>query len=80
MMFALCQPRLSEETQVTLILKFLCGFATSEIAAAFLSAEETIEKRLQWGRAALRQLGSLPPATVGDVADSRSGAVLRALL
>jgi RNA polymerase sigma factor (sigma-70 family) len=79
MMFALCQPRLSEETQVTLILKFLCGFATSEIAAAFLSAEETIEKRLQRGRAALRQLGSLAPAPVGDVEDSRSGAVLRAL-
>jgi RNA polymerase sigma factor (sigma-70 family) len=63
MMFALCQPQLSEETQVTLILKFLCGFASSEIAAAFLSTEETIDKRLQRGRTALRQLGSLTPAT-----------------
>jgi RNA polymerase sigma factor (sigma-70 family) len=79
MMFALCQPRLSEETQVTLILKFLCGFSSSEIAAAFLSAEETIDKRLQRGRTALRQLGSLTPATVGDAEDSRLGAVLRAL-
>lgn len=79
MMFALCQPRLTEETQVTLILKFLCGFATSEIAAAFLSTEETIEKRLQRGRAALRKLGSLSPATIDDAADSRVGAVLRAL-
>lgn len=58
MMLTVCQPQLSEETQITLILKFLCGFASSEIAAAFLSAEETIYKRLQRGRAVLRQLGS----------------------
>jgi RNA polymerase sigma factor (sigma-70 family) len=63
MMFTLCHPPLSEETQVTLILEFLCGFASSEIAAAFLCAEETIDKRLQRGRTALRQLGSLTPVT-----------------
>jgi RNA polymerase sigma factor (sigma-70 family) len=79
MMLTVCQPQLSEETQVTLILKFLCGFASSEIAAAFLCAEETIDKRLQRGRAALRQLGSLTPATVADSEDSRLGTVLRAL-
>ena len=33
MMLTVCQPQLSEETQVTLILKFLCGFASSEIVA-----------------------------------------------
>ena len=79
MMLTVCQPQLSEETQVTLILKFLCGFASSEIAAAFLSTEETIDKRLQRGRSVLRQLGSLAPATFTDSEDSRRGAVLRAL-
>ncbi len=79
MMLTVCQPQLSEETQVTLILKFLCGFACSEIAAAFLCTEETIDKRLQRGRAALRQLGSLTPAEPGGAEDSRMGAVLRAL-
>jgi len=79
MMLTLCQPQLSEETQVTLILKWLCGFASSEIAAAFLCSEETIDKRLQRGRTALRQLGSLAPATTGGPEDPRLGAVLRAL-
>jgi RNA polymerase sigma factor (sigma-70 family) len=79
MMLTVCQPQLSEETQVTLILKFLCGFASSEIAAAFLSTEETIDKRLQRGRAVLRQSSSLDPATFTDAGDSRLGAVLRAL-
>jgi RNA polymerase sigma factor (sigma-70 family) len=79
MMLTVCQPQLSEETQVTLILKFLCGFACSEIAAAFLCTEETIDKRLQRGRTALRHLGSLAPAAIADSEDSRLGAVLRAL-
>jgi RNA polymerase sigma factor (sigma-70 family) len=79
MMLTLCQPQLSDETQVTLILKFMCGFASSEIAAAFLSTDETIDKRLQRGRGVLRQLGSLVPAELADQDDSRLGVVLRAL-
>jgi RNA polymerase sigma-70 factor (ECF subfamily) len=46
MMFACCQPGLSEESQITLILKTLCGFSTSEIAKAFLTSEDTVSKRL----------------------------------
>ena len=46
MMFACCHPGISEENQVTLILKTLCGFSTTEIAKAFLTTEETISKRL----------------------------------
>ncbi len=46
MMFACCNPVISVENQVTLILKTLCGFSTSEIAKAFLTTEETISKRL----------------------------------
>jgi RNA polymerase sigma factor (sigma-70 family) len=79
MMLTVCQPQLSEDTQVTLILKFLCGFASGEIAAAFLSTEETIDKRLQRGRAVLRQMESLAPAAFAGSEDSRLGAVLRAL-
>ncbi len=79
MMLTVCQPQMSEETQVTLILKFLCGFASSEIAAAFLCSEETIDKRLQRGRSALRQMQSLAPTALANAVDSRLGAVLRAL-
>ena len=46
MMFACCHPDISEENQVTLILKTLCGFSTTEIAKAFLTSEDTISKRL----------------------------------
>lgn len=46
MMFACCHPGISEENQVTLILKTLCGFSTTEIAKAFLTSEDTISKRL----------------------------------
>ena len=37
MMFSCCQPRLSEEAQVALILHILCGFSVGEIADAFVS-------------------------------------------
>jgi len=46
MMFTCCHPEISEENQITLILKTLCGFSTSEIAKAFLTSEDTVSKRL----------------------------------
>jgi RNA polymerase sigma factor (sigma-70 family) len=46
MMFACCHPGLSVENQITLILKSLCSFSTSEAAKALLTNEETISKRL----------------------------------
>jgi RNA polymerase sigma factor (sigma-70 family) len=46
MMFACCHSDISEENQVTIILKLLCGFSTVEIAKAFLTSEDTISKRL----------------------------------
>jgi len=46
MMFACCHPDISDENQITLILKTLCGFSTAEIAKAFLTSEDTVSKRL----------------------------------
>jgi RNA polymerase sigma factor (sigma-70 family) len=46
MMFTCCHPSIGTEAQITLVLKILCGFSTAEIAKAFLTAEETIQKRL----------------------------------
>ena len=46
MMFACCHPGISDENQITLILKTLCGFSTAEIARTFLTSEETVTKRL----------------------------------
>ncbi|OYU82448.1 MAG: RNA polymerase subunit sigma [Flavobacterium sp. BFFFF2] len=46
MLFAICHPSISEESQIALALKILCGFGIDEIASAFLTNKETINKRL----------------------------------
>ncbi|TWI97090.1 RNA polymerase sigma-70 factor (ECF subfamily) [Mucilaginibacter frigoritolerans] len=46
MMFAICHPSISVEAQIGLSLRILCGFGIEEIADAFLSHKETINKRL----------------------------------
>lgn len=47
MLFAICHPSISPESQICLALRILCGLGLSEIADAFLSNKETIHKRLQ---------------------------------
>jgi RNA polymerase sigma factor (sigma-70 family) len=46
MIFACCYPEISLESQIALTLKTLCGFSIKEIAKAFVTGEETINKRL----------------------------------
>src|SRR5215469_9911420 len=45
MIFSCCNPRLSEESQIALILHILCGFSVDEIASAFASRQAAIEER-----------------------------------
>lgn len=47
MLFAVCNPLISVEGQIAMALRILCGFGIEEIAKAFLSNKETINKRLQ---------------------------------
>lgn len=54
MMFAICHPAIAAEAQIGLSLRILCGFGIGEIAAAFLSNKETINKRLTRAREKLR--------------------------
>lgn len=54
MIFAVCNPRNSKESQISLALQILCGFSVEEIANAFLTKTETIKKRLLRARAKLR--------------------------
>ncbi len=54
MMFAICHPSLSVEAQIGLSLRILCGFGIDEIATAFLSNKETINKRLFRAKEKLR--------------------------
>jgi RNA polymerase sigma factor (sigma-70 family) len=59
MMFACCHPAIPREQQVALALKTLCGFSVPEIARAFVTNEETINKRLYRAREAFRALGRI---------------------
>ncbi len=54
MMFAICHPSISTESQIGLSLSILCGFGTEEIADAFLTNKETIYKRLARAKEKLR--------------------------
>lgn len=55
MMFAVCHPAISPEAQIGLSLRILCGFGIEEIADAFLSKKETINKRLLRAKEKLRE-------------------------
>ncbi|HLZ86765.1 MAG TPA: DUF6596 domain-containing protein [Puia sp.] len=54
MLFAVCHPSLSTEAQICLALRILCGFGIDEIANAFLTNKETINKRLFRAKEKLR--------------------------
>jgi RNA polymerase sigma factor (sigma-70 family) len=54
MLFALCHPSIPTEAQIGLSLRILCGFGIDEIANAFLTNKETINKRLFRAKEKLR--------------------------
>ncbi|HEX4354782.1 MAG TPA: DUF6596 domain-containing protein, partial [Polyangiales bacterium] len=69
MMFSCCHPQLSEEAQLALILNILCGFSAAEIASAFLSTRDAIEKRIARGKKTLADAQRL-----FDLSDEQLGA------
>jgi RNA polymerase sigma factor (sigma-70 family) len=65
MLFAICTPSIASEAQIGLALRILCGFGIEQIADAFLSNKETINKRLFRAKEKLRSEKielELPPA------------------
>lgn len=54
MIFAICNPIIPAEAQIGLALKLLCGFGIAEIAEAFLTNKENINKRLLRAKEKLR--------------------------
>nr|WP_295928847.1 sigma-70 family RNA polymerase sigma factor [uncultured Dyadobacter sp.] len=79
MMFAICHPSIPVEAQIGLSLHVLCGFGINEIAAAFLTSKETINKRLFRARERLR-IHEVKMEFPGDhELESRLEAVLRTL-
>jgi len=64
MMFAICHPGIPSEAQIGLSLRILCGFSIDEIADAFLTNKETINKRLYRAKEKLKEIQvkiELPP-------------------
>jgi RNA polymerase sigma-70 factor (ECF subfamily) len=55
MLFAICHPSIPVEAEIGLSLRILCGFGINEIANAFLTSNETINKRLFRAKEKLRQ-------------------------
>jgi RNA polymerase sigma factor (sigma-70 family) len=55
MMFTCCHPSITQDSQTALILKTLCGFSIPEIARAFLTTDDTINKRLVRARQKIRE-------------------------
>jgi RNA polymerase sigma factor (sigma-70 family) len=79
MMFAICSPLIPPEAQIGLSLRILCGFGIEEIADAFLTNKETINKRLFRAREKLREAAiriEMPPASE---IDHRLGTVLQTI-
>ena len=54
MIFTICNPIIPAEAQIGLALRILCGFGIDEIAEAFLTKKETINKRLFRAKEKLR--------------------------
>jgi predicted RNA polymerase sigma factor len=59
MIFTCCHPSISRDSQIALALRTLCGFSIPEIASAFVSTEENINKRLVRARQKIRD-GKIP--------------------
>jgi RNA polymerase sigma-70 factor (ECF subfamily) len=78
MMFSCCDPRLSEDAQVALMLSILCGFSVGEIAQAFLANDDAIKKRITRAKKLLASSAQLFELDDDDIA-VRLDAVQRAL-
>lgn len=55
MIFTVCNPSISYESQISLALNLLCGFGVQEIADAFLTNKEVIYKRINRAKEKLKE-------------------------
>lgn len=56
LLFLCCHPQLPGESTIPLALKIVAGFSTHEIAAALLTNEPTVQKRIERARQKLAEL------------------------
>jgi len=76
MIFTCCHPVMTPDSQIALALKTICGLSIAEIARAFLTSEETINKRLVRARQKIREQKIPFEVPQGDELEKRQQAVL----
>ncbi|MEZ4702563.1 MAG: sigma-70 family RNA polymerase sigma factor [Rhodothermales bacterium] len=79
LMFACCHPVLEERDQLAFTLQLASGFGVREIAAALLTRQETIKKRLQRARSRIKEAGVRLAIPAGPELKARLDAVLKVL-
>lgn len=79
MIFTCCHPSISSDSQVALTLKTLCGFSIPEIAKAFLTNEENINKRLVRARKTIKEASIPFEVPTGKELQGRLSSVLEAV-
>ena len=79
MLFALCHPSIPIEAQIGLSLRILCGFGIEEIANAFLTNKDTVNKRLYRAKKKLRAEKVAIEFPAEDEIDKRLDTVLTTL-
>ncbi|UTA69743.1 RNA polymerase sigma factor [Emticicia sp. 21SJ11W-3] len=77
MLFACCHPAIALESQITLSLKTLGGLHAAEIARAFLTSEDTINKRLYRAKEKIRVEHVSLDVPVAEELTTRLDAVLK---
>jgi RNA polymerase sigma factor (sigma-70 family) len=79
MMFAVCHPSITTESQIVLSLRVLCGFSIDEIANALLTSKSNINKRLTRTKNTFRTIDfAVSPLSSGDL-NKRLNSVLSVL-
>lgn len=79
MLFTCCHPSISQDSQVALALKTLCGFSIDEVSRAFLSKYDTINRRLVRARQKIREANIPFEVPHGKELDNRLQGVLETI-
>lgn len=76
LIFSCCHPSLSQQAQVALTLKVICGLSSGEIARAYLISEDTLNRRLTRAKQKIALAGIAYEVPEGEALQQRLPAVL----